>query len=364
MKLKAFLLSLLSCITTAWAQESLELKPIAQGFEDTVALSSIPSEPSKIFVVERGGTVAIVENGKRAKRDLLNIEAILSPQENAGLSGVAFPPHYAQTKEVYVSYTDKQGDTIIGRFPTKPGQTANEDALIVVLKIVQPHPHAHRSTLAFAADDALIIGLGDAPRKQDIESLAQNPRSLFGKILRIGLADPSRYSIPSDNPFAKREDGAPEVWALGVQNPLSLSFDPTTKRMILIDSGREIQELDIVERGKNYGWNIVEGSTCVAATCDKANFTPPIYSYPALARSTAVGGFFYSGMSIPSLQGAYIFADSHSKTLFKLLPSGNTWSATPIAKTSFPIVAVGQGGKGEMYVVTGDGVLSVVTSST
>jgi len=364
MKLKALLSSLLLSITTAAAQESFELKPIAQGFEEPIAITSIPSDPSKICVVERRGTVAIVENGKRAKRDLLDIQDILSPQENAALSGIAFPPNYAQSKELYVTYTDKQGDTILGRFPTKIGQTADEDSLIVVLKVVQPHPHAHRSALTFGGDDTLFIGLGDAPRKPGASSLAQNPSSLFGKVLRIGIADPTRYTIPSDNPFAKRKDSAAEIWALGVQNPSSLSFDPTTKRVMLIDSGREIQELDLIERGKNYGWNIAEGEKCVASTCDLSHFTPPVYSYSATARSNAVPGFFYNGTTIPALQGAYLFADSHSKTLFKLTPSGSAWATTPIARTSFPIVAIGQGAQGQIYIATSDGTLSVVTEST
>lgn len=364
MKLTALLFSLLSCITAAVAQESFELKPISQGFEDPVAITSIASDPSKIFVVERGGTVAIVENGKRAKRDLLNIRDILAPQENAGLSGIAFPPNYAQSKELYVTYTDKQGDTIVGRFPTKIGQTTDEDSLIVVLKVVQPHPHAHRSALAFGGDDTLLIGLGDAPRKPGASSLAQNPRSLFGKVLRIGIADPTRYTIPSDNPFAKRNDAAAEIWALGVQNPTSISFDPTTKRVMLTDSGRDIQELDLIERGKNYGWNIAEGAKCVVSTCDMSHFTPPVYSYSATARSNAVPGFFYNGTTIPTLQGAYLFADSHSKTLFKLTASGSAWSTTPLARTSFPIVAIGQGAEGQIYIATSDGTLSVVTAST
>jgi len=363
MKHAALLLSLLSSITTAVAQEGFELRSIAQGFEDPVAITSVASEPSKLFVVERGGTVAVVENGKRAKRDLLDIQNILSPQENAGLSGVAFPSAYEQTKEVYVTYTDKQGDTIVGRFPTKPGQTVDEDSLMVVLKVVQPNPHAHRSTIAFAGNDTLLIGLGDGPHKPGVPSLAQNPRALFGKILRIGLADPTRYTIPSDNPFAKRNDAAAEVWALGIQNPLSLSFDPTSQRVMVVDSGREVQELDLVERGKNYGWNVVEGSTCVTGTCDLVHFTPPTYSYAASARSSAVGGFFYNGTSISGLQGAYIFADSHSKTLFKLVHEGKSWTAHAMLQATFPIVAVGQGAKGEIYVAMGDGSLSAVTAS-
>jgi glucose/arabinose dehydrogenase len=360
MKLTALLFSLLWCVTTAVAQESFELKPIARGFEEPVAIASVPSETSKVFVVERRGVVAIVENGGRAKRDLLDISAILSPEENAGLSSVAFPPHYAQTKEIYVTYTDKQGDTIVGRFPTKSGRTIDEDELLVALKVVQPYPHTHQSTIAFAPDDTLYIGLGDAPRKSGAASLAQNPRSLFGKILRINVADPSRYTIPTDNPFAKSSQGAAEVWALGFQNPTSLSFDPSTKRMIAIDSGREIQEINLVERAKNYGWNVVEGSACVPATCDMTGFTPPAHAYKAVARGTAIGGAFYNGSSFASLQGTYIFADSHSKTIFKLTQRGSTWTATEIGRASFPIAAIGQGTKGEIYVATSDGTLSVL----
>ena len=363
MRLKALLLLLLSCMTTANAQESFEFKPVAQGFGDPIAITSVPSEPSKLFVVERSGIVAIVENGRRAKRDLLDIEDILAPQENAGLSGVAFAPSYEQTKELYVTYTDKQGDTIVGRFATKAGETVDEDSLIVVLKVVQPHPHAHRSTLTFEGSDTLLIGLGDAPRKPGASSLAQNPRSLFGKVLPIGLPDPSRYTIPTDNPFAKRNDAAPEVWALGVQNPLSLSFDPITKRVLLVDSGRDIQEMDLVERGKNYGWNIVEGTSCLVTACDTANFTPPIYSYSAVARGSAVGGFFYNGTRNPTLQGSYIFADAHSKTLFKLVQNGTAWTRIPVAQANFPIVAVGQGAAGDIYAATGDGTLSILASN-
>jgi glucose/arabinose dehydrogenase len=364
MKLTALLFSLLWCVTTAAAQESFELKPIARGFEDAVAIASAPSEPSKLFVVERRGAVAIVENGGRAKRDLLDISAILSPDENAGLSSVAFPPHYAQTNEIYVTYTDKQGDTIVGRFPTKSGRTVDEDELIVALKVVQPYPHAHRSTIAFAPDNTLYIGLGDSPRKSGASSLAQNPRSLFGKILRISVADPSRYTIPDDNPFAKGSNGAAEVWALGFQNPTSLSFDPATKRVIAIDSGRETQELNLIERAKNYGWNVAEGSVCVAATCDMTGFSPPVYSYEAAARGTAIGGSFYKGSSFPSLQGAYLFADSHSKTIFKMTQRGSTWTTTEIGRASFPIAALGQGAKGEIYVATSDGTLSVLEAGS
>jgi glucose/arabinose dehydrogenase len=134
--------------------------------------------------------------------------------------------------------------------------------------------------------------------------------------------------------------------------------------MIAIDSGREIQEINLIERAKNYGWNVAEGSACVAATCDMTGFTIPVHSYKAVARGAAIGGSFYSGSSFPSLQGAYLFADSHSKTIFKMTQQGPTWTTTKLGQASFPIAALGQGAKGDIYVATSDGTLSVLEAGS
>jgi glucose/arabinose dehydrogenase len=342
------------------ASLAFRLTPVARGFTDPVGIASTPAEPSKLFVVEREGFVKVIEDGKLAKRALLDIEEILSPRENAALSSIAFPNDYSTNKTLYVSYTDKQGDTIIGRFPTKSSETANEDALMVVLKIVQPAPHTHRSSITFGEDKDLYITLGDAGRASGISSLAQNPRSLFGKVLRINLSDPSRYTIPSDNPFTKRSDAAPEVWAIGFQQPRNISFDPLTKRLLLIDSGREVREVDLVERGRNYGWNALEGAQCASAKCDTSAYVAPIFTYKASPQSAAIGGFVYHGSKHPSLKGVYLFADSATKALSALTHSGAEWKKLQIATTTSPVVAIGPGGDGEIYVATADGTVSTV----
>lgn len=349
-----------SWVTTVFAEDSssrtsLKLKPIADGFTEVVEITSTPSEPSKIFVVEREGFVKVIEDGKRTKRDLLDIEEILSPRENAALSSIAFPNNYSDNKTLYVSYTDKQGDTIIGRFVTKRSETVDEDSLAVVLKVVQPSPHTHRSFITFGPDNNLYIALGDASRAAKVSSLAQNPRSLFGKVLRIDLADPSRYTIPSDNPFAKRSDAAQEIWALGFQQPRHMSFDASTKRLFLVDSGREVQEIDLIERGKNYGWSALEGTQCASAKCDSGAYTAPLFSYKASPQSYAVGGFIYNGSNHPALKGSYLFADSTSKTLSALSQRGAEWTKREVATAAFPIVAIGPGADGEAYVATADG---------
>jgi glucose/arabinose dehydrogenase len=361
MRILALLFCLLAWTTTGTAQGSLQtgvssLKPLAQEFDDVVGLVTLPDEPAKIFVVERGGIVRVLENGKLAKHNLLDIEGILSPSENPGLSSIAFPSDYPKNKAFYVSYTDKQGDTIIGRFPIKRSETSDEDDLMVILKIVQPSPHSHRSFITFGTDGYLYIALGDAPPKRGAPALAQDPQSLFGKVLRIDVSDPKRYKIPSDNPYTRDKGGAPEVWASGFQQPEHLSFDQQTKRLFLIDSGRNTQEIDLVERGKNYGWNITEGEECIAPKCDSSALTRPLFSY----NGSAVGGFIYTGDTHKSLQGAYIFADTQTKTIYKLASSGATWSRSSVAQAQSPIVALGQSSAGEILVATEEGSLSTL----
>lgn len=357
----ALLFCLLACTTAGTAQGSpdtgvLALKPLAKAFDDVVELVPLPDELGKVCVVEREGLVRVLDNGKPMKHDLLDIEEILSPKENPGLSSIAFPSDYSKSKAFYVSYTDKQGDTIIGRFPSKGSETSDEDDLMVILKIVQPSPHSHRSFITFGPDGYLYIALGDSPPKRGVSALAQDPQSLFGKVLRIDVSDPKRYKIPSDNPYAQNKGGAPEVWATGFQQPKHLSFDLQTKRLFLLDAGRNTQEIDLVERGKNYGWSSMEGEECLISKCDLSAFARPLYSYSG----SAVGGFIYTGDTLKGLRGSYIFADTASKTVYKLSSSGGAWTRSTVAQAQFPIVALAQGSAGEVLLATHDGSISVL----
>lgn len=337
------------------------IKALMGRLQEPVQITALPNQPSQLVVVERRGHVRIINNGKIAKKDLLDIEAILSPGENPGLSGIAFPPNFTSSREVYVSYTDKQGDTIVGRFPTSESKTADEDELSVVLKVVQPNPHLHVSALAFGPEGYLYLALGDSPNRKGSPSLAQRLDSLFGKVLRLDISDPTRYKIPSDNPYAKNTDlSAPEIWASGVRNPIHISFDPVSKRAIVIDSGQDQQEINLLDRGGNYGWNLMEGSRCLAASCEVREFTPPLFEYRSAPSSHLVGGFTYNGKLFPALQGSFIFGDTGSNTLNYLARRNGTWQRGDLAIATGEIVAVGQGGDGEMYVATSNGALGKV----
>jgi glucose/arabinose dehydrogenase len=365
MKIPAILFSALSFATIAVAEDSrtattVRLTPVCKGLREPIAITSSEEEPSRLFVGERYGAVRVCSQGKLQSDDALDIEEILSPSENPGLLSIALPPDFAKSKALYVSYTDKQGDTIVGRFPISASETATEDDLGVVIKFVQPSPHNHRSTIAFGPDKQLYIGLGDVPSHSGMASLAQNRRSIFGKLLRIDTSDPTAYKIPSDNPFAKSDKAAPEVWALGVQNPTQLSFDKSTQRLFFADAGRTIQEINIADKGKSFGWRIVEGSHCVKSPCSLTSHVPPIHEFSTSPEHKILGGVVYSGKKLPELQGSYIFAEAGASQLFRLHSVDGTWQRESIASTTSPVVAIGQGGDGEVYAATQSGELLTV----
>ena len=370
MKLPALLFSALSFIATAVAEEgagrgpTIRLTPMCDGVRDVIGITSSEEDPSTLYVGQREGLVRICSHGKLLSDDALDIEEILSPGENPGLLGIALPPDFAKTKVLYVSYTDKQGDTIIGRFPTRPSDTANEDDLGVVIKFVQPSPHNHRSTIAFGPDRMLYIGLSDVPTQSGMTSLAQNRKSLFGKILRIDTSDPTAYKIPSDNPFAKGDKAAPELWALGVQNPIQFSFEKTNHKLLFADAGRSTQEINIAEKGKSFGWRVVEGSHCLRPSCALAAHAPPIHEFTSSSGRKIAGGVVYSGSQVPALQGSYIFGEIGSDQLQRLHLVDGTWKQEAIGATGSPLEAIGSGGDGEVYVATKNGKIFALAAAS
>lgn len=370
MKIPLLLLSALSFVTMAVAEEGtgpvspIRLAQVCDGVRDAVAITSSEEDPSTLYVGEREGAVRICTQGKLRNNDALDIEDILSPTENHGLLSIALPPDVASTKALYVSYTDKQGDTIIGRFPLRASETANDEDLAVVIKFVQPSPHNHHSTITFGPDGRLYIGLSDVPTQSGLVSLAQNRKSLFGKILRIDISDPSAYKVPSDNPFAKGDKAAPEVWSSGIQNPIQLSLDKTNQRIFFADAGRAVQEVNIAERGKSFGWRVVEGSHCVKPACSMKDHVSPIHEFSAPSGHRIVGGVVYSGRALPHLQGSYIFGETGLDQILRVHYNEGTWKREVIGTTGSPITAIGQGGDGEVYVTTKSGkVLSLSPAS-
>src|SRR5205814_919379 len=142
-----------------------------------------------------------------------------------------------------------------------------------------------------------------------------------GAMLRINIDKPSKnkpYSIPADNPFINKPNALPEIWAYGFKNPWRYSFD-NQNRLIVGDIGQHWEELNIVEKGFNMGWNIREGSHCFPPNtiCESKNFIDPVYEYNHTEGGKIIAGYIFDGVN-EDLKGKFIFGD---------MLSGKLWAA-------------------------------------
>jgi glucose/arabinose dehydrogenase len=171
-----------------------------------------------------------------------------------------------------------------------------------------------------------------------------------------------QYSIPPDNPFVAG-GGLPEIYAVGFRNPWRFSFDQPTGRLFLADVGQEsFEEVDIVQKGGNYGWSIMEASHCFKPPtgCNTSGLLLPIVEIPHPEAEAVIGGFVYHGSAIPGLQGQYIFGDLNGKIWsLQQQPSG-TFTRTLLLATPLTITSFGQDQSGELYVAGLGGQLSKI----
>jgi glucose/arabinose dehydrogenase len=157
----------------------------------------------------------------------------------------------------------------------------------------------------------LYLGLGDGGAANDPERNAQDPATLLGKLLRL---DPDDGSVPPDNPFVDRDGFAPEIYALGLRNPWRFSFDRETGDLWVADVGQNsVEEINVTpadrSAGRNYGWDIFEGTQPFEGDEQPERAVVPVHEYPTAEGCAVTGGFVYRGTAIEGLQGAYVYGD-------------------------------------------------------
>ena len=203
--------------------------------------------------------------------------------------------------------------------------TADKDSELVILEIPQPAGNHNGGQLAFGPDGYLYVGLGDGGRGGDPFGNGQDLGTLLGSILRIDVseASPTRpYQVPGDNPFVGITGALGEIWAYGLRNPWRFSFDSQygdsgygdseSARLWVGDVGQNNrEEVDLVQKGLNYGWNVMEGTACFSPQtgCDQTGLELPVAEYGREGGCSIIGGYVYRGRLIPSLYGAYVFGD-------------------------------------------------------
>lgn len=332
---------------------SIHLQPLTSDtFEEPVFLTPYPGDPSRFIVVEQGGRLLSIVDGKLQERPFLDIGEKLRTGGERGLLGLAFHPQFTSNGRFFVNYTRRSdGATVIAEYQAPPPAPVAEPQERILMVIPQPYSNHNGGMIAFGPDRYLYIGMGDGGSGGDPDNYAQNPQELLGKILRIDVDRFSPYAIPPDNPLIKRT-GKPEIFALGLRNPWRFSFDRETGKLWAGDVGQNAwEEVDIIQKGKNYGWRLLEGRHCYnpSSNCELApSLVPPETEYRhEQGRCSVTGGYVYRGKHIPELTGIYVYGDFCSGEIWGYRNGGTSL----LTDTDLQISSFGEDSEGELYVV-------------
>jgi glucose/arabinose dehydrogenase len=337
-------------------------------FQGLTNLAQPDDGSGSMFVTEQQGVIHSFspDHMPVVSHIFLDIRDRVSHQGNEeGLLGLAFDPEYKVNRYFYVYYSAANPRrSVISRFsvdPTSPAVAILESEL-QIMEISQPFSNHNGGQLAFGLDGNLYIGLGDGGGEGDPQGNGQNLGTLLGKILRIdvkGLSAASHYQIPADNPFISAPGTRPEIWAYGLRNPWRFSFDRNTGVLWCGDVGQnKWEEIDIISKGSNYGWNIMEGLHCYSTDsgCNEAGLTRPIFEYDHSQGCSITGGYVYRGDKIPALRGHYVYGDYCSGKIWDLQYQGNNViKIRLLAETGFSITSFGEDVQGNLYILTHDG---------
>jgi len=344
----------------------LVLALVVPGLSQPLGVEHAGDGSGRLFVVQKGGLVRIVQGGALLPDPYLNLSAHIyggTPPGETGLLGLAFHPDFANNGRLFVHYTNTSGDGIIAELETDD-PAANQlslDSLAEVLAVTQFGRFHQGGQIAFGPDGYLYVALGDGGSS----GTAQDLGDLHGKVLRLDIDGAAPYQVPADNPFVGNPDALDEIWVYGLRNPWRFSFDSMTDDLWIADVGQdtveEVTRLPAGVGGQNLGWPITEGDRCYLppAGCNTAGLTMPdlTYAHGAETGGSVAGGFVYRG-AISELVGDYVFGDFSSGRVFLAEEVAGAWTMS----TLFPgdgrnVSSFGVDEQGELLVVDYDGAL-------
>lgn len=334
-------------------------------FTRPVDLQHAGDNSNRLFVVEQAGIISVFPNNASAasKKTFLDITARVNDTGNEeGLLGLAFHPNYKTNGYFYVNYTaSSPSRTVISRFTVSSGNVdvADPNSEVVILEYNQPYSNHNGGQISFGPDGYLYIAVGDGGSGGDPQGNGQNRSVLLGKILRIDVnheANGKKYAIPADNPYKNNSSGyKEEIYAYGMRNPWRFSFDLQTNRLFAGDVGQNLyEEIDIIEKGGDYGWNVMEAKHCFqpATGCNQSGLKLPVWEYGRDQGISVTGGFVYRGPTLSELKGKYIYADFGTGRIWALtvpLQGGNVVN-TQLLQANFNISSFGIDQNNELYL--------------
>jgi len=329
-------------------------------YREPVQVLAMPHNDDAIVIIERSGRVLVTPLTGGEDQLLLDLRRnVTTRNSEEGLLSIAFHPSWPTVRELYTYRSLKTPRrTVLSRFTgTDDGLKIDPDTEQVLLEIEQPYGNHNGGTVLFGPDGLLYVSVGDGGSAADPHGNGQNMSTLLAKVLRI---DPSRsegsrpYAIPADNPFVGTAGVRPEIWASGLRNVWRMAFDSKTGALWAGDVGQNAwEEIDIIVRGGNYGWNLREGKHPFKKGGDgDTELLDPIIEYGRRSGGSVTGGEVYRGARFPSMQGVYVYGDYMSGRLWGACRDAdggvNTKELTG-EKRLFPS-SFGTGPDGEIYV--------------
>jgi glucose/arabinose dehydrogenase/plastocyanin len=380
---------------------TIEVQTVLDGLSCPLGMVMPDDGSGRMFIYDQTGVIWVVTNASVIlPTSLLDVRSRLVPlgaYDERGLVGLATHPNFAQHPLIYTFTSEPNAGMADFMSILPPGKTNNHQSVLAewrmdsakpnqvdptsrreVLRIDKPQSNHNGGAIHFGPDGFLYIALGDGGNANDVGDghvaggNAQNLNLILGKLLRIDADGTNsingQYGVPVDNPFVGK-GGLGEIYAYGLRNPWSYSFDRLTGQIYLGDVGQnKIEEVDLIVKGGNYGWNVKEGTFWFDSSSGNVVTTPvrsvpaglidPIAEYDHDEGTVVVGGFMYRGTQLTALQGRYVFGDwgtfsTPSGKLFYLTES-NTIQQLRIGLEDRPlglwIRGFGQDADGELYV--------------
>lgn len=350
-------------------------------FDRPIALLQALQSNLRWYVVEQSGRIFVFNNieSTAATGTFIDISGQVRSGGEMGLLGMAFDPDFENNGQVYLSYTAQSGALFshISRFTSSDGGlTLDPSSEEILLKVEQPYTNHNGGQIAFGTDGFLYIGLGDGGSGGDPLGHGQDINSLLGAMLRINVNGAAPYEIPPDNPFAAGSgcasgSGCREIFAWGLRNPWRWSFDSLTGEIWAGDVGQgQWEEIDYIEIGKNYGWNVLEGNQCYppgTTNCDTTDKVPPVIAYGRTEGNSVTGGYVYRGSSIPGLYGRYLYADFGSGRIWAIEADPDTTEQPVLLlESGLNISSFARDNDDELYVLdyAGGTILRIIPQDT
>jgi glucose/arabinose dehydrogenase len=347
------------------AARGVRLKKVGT-FSSPIFVTAPPGDRHRLFVVERGGTIRVVRDGRKLSAPFLDISSNVRTDSERGLLSMAFAPDYKRSGRFYVYFTDKNGDIHIQEY-RRLGGDANRAAAGSARNLLtidhREFGNHDGGQLQFGPDGYLYAGVGDGGGAGDPHNHGQSLTTHLAKLLRIDPRHGNPYSVKG-NPFASRRGAAREIWAYGLRNPWRFSFDRSTGDLVIGDVGQDTEEeIDFARRGTgrgaNYGWNVFEGRRHYRSGSAPGAVKPRVTHSHSAGYCSITGGYVVRDRALGSLYGRYVYGDLCKAGLrsVKLGRGGGASGDRGVGVSVQELVSFGEDARGRVYAVSLGGVV-------